>query len=139
MWPIKIALALALSAALVMTPSAWTMAPKESQAMPMDFSHVTSRAKAQALARRGELTKILYFPRRFGGENIPENTGYVPPGTQVALDFAYDRISGLIDLKSINRMVVEPKYRGRSVVPTAIVYICSGEGERTITMTINIW
>ena len=39
----------------------------------------------------------------------------------------------------INRMVVEPKYRGKSVVPSAIVYICSGEGEGKITMTINVW
>ncbi|WP_017669686.1 hypothetical protein [Blastomonas sp. AAP53] len=133
------ALALAMLAALAFALPAWTMAPKEAQAMEMDFSHVTSRAQAQALARRGELTKILYFPKRFGGENVKENTGYVPPGTQVALDFAHDRISGLIDLKSINRMIVEPKYRGKSVVPSAIVYICSGEGEGTITMTINIW
>lgn len=135
----KTALALAMLAALTIAPPAWTMAPKEAEVMEMDFSHVTSRAKAQALARRGDLTKILYFPKRFGGENVKENTGYVPPGTQMALDFAHDRISGLIDLKSIDRMVVEPQYRGKSVVPSAIVYICSGEGEATITMTINIW
>lgn len=135
----KTALALALSAASMNAPRAWTMAPGESQALEMDFSHVTSRAKAVALVKRGELVKVLHFPKRFGGPNVKENTGYVPPGTQVALDFAHDRISGLIELKSINRMVVEPQYRGKSVVPSAIVYICSGEGEETITMTINVW
>lgn len=135
----KIALALAIFATPMIPSPAWAMAPGESQAMEMDFSHVTSRAKAEALVKRGELVKVLHFPKRFGGPNVKENTGYVPPGTQVALDFAHDRISGLIELKSINRMVVEPQYRGKSVVPSAIVYICSGEGEGTITMTINVW
>ena len=107
--------------------------------MQMNFSQVTSRAKAEALVKRGDLMKILLFPKRFGGQKVKESTGYVPPGTQVALDFAHDRISGLIDLNAINRMVVEPQYRGKSIVPTAIVYICSSQGEGTITMTVNIW
>ncbi|WP_162892428.1 hypothetical protein [Blastomonas fulva] len=136
---IKIALALALSAASVMTPPAWTMAPKDSQAMPMDFSHVTSRAQAEALVKRGELVRIRFFPKRFGGRGDRENIGYVPPGALMMIDFANDRVSGLIDLKAIDRLVVEPKYRGKSIVPVQIVYICSGEGEATIDMTLNIW
>lgn len=107
--------------------------------MQKNFSQVTSRAKAEALVKRGDLMKILLFPKRFGGQKVKENTGYVPPGTQVALDLAHDRISGLIDLNAINRMVVEPQYRGKSIVPTAIVYICSSQGEGTITMTVKIW
>jgi hypothetical protein len=136
---IKIALALALSAASVMTPPAWTMAPKDSQAMPMDFSHVTSRAQAEALVKRGELVRIRFFPKRFGGRADRENIGYVPPGALMMIDFANDRVSGLIDLKAIDRLVVEPEYRGKSIVPVRIVYICSGEGEATIDMTLNIW
>lgn len=139
MGPIKTALALALSTASVTTQHAWTMAPKDSQAMPMDFSHVTSRAQAEALVKRGELVRIRFFPKRFGGRADRENIGYVPPGALMMIDFANDRVSGLIDLKAIDRLVVEPKYRGKSIVPVQIVYICSGEGEATIDMKMNIW
>ncbi len=107
--------------------------------MPMDFSHVTSRAQAEALVKRGDLVRIRFYPKRFGGRGDPENIGYVPPGALMMIDFANDRVSGLIDLKAIDRLVVEPKYRGKSIVPVQIVYICSGEGEATIDMTLNIW
>ncbi|WAC22466.1 hypothetical protein [Blastomonas sp. SL216] len=110
------------------------------KAMPMDFSHVTSREKAAALARRGELVKIRLLPKRFGGPDAPENTSYVPAGTEVALDFAHDRISGLVELKAIDRMTIKPEYRGKSKVPVAITYICHGAGDKPpITITVNIW
>lgn len=107
--------------------------------MQPDFSHVTSRAKAEALVKRGELVRIRLFPKRFGGPADKENIGYVPPGALMAIDFANDRVSGLIDLKAIDRMVVEPKFRGKSIVPVQIVYICSGQGEGTIEMKLDIW
>lgn len=135
---IKAALALALFAAPMIAAPAWTIAPK-SQAMQPDFSHVTSRAKAEALVKRGELVRIRLFPKRFGGPADKENIGYVPPGALMMIDFANDRVSGLVELKAIDRLVVEPKYRGRSIVPVQMVYICSGEGEATIDMTLNIW
>lgn len=139
MGAIKTACALAVSAVLVMTQPAWTMAPGESQAMRLNFSHVTSRAQAEALVKRGELVRIRLYPKRFGGRGDKENIGYVPPDAPMMIDFANDRVSGLIDLKAIDRLVVEPKYRGKSIVPVQIVYICSGMGEGTIEMTLNIW
>lgn len=139
MGPIKTVLSLAVSVGLVIFPPAWTMASGQREAMMEDFSHVTSRAKAEALMKRGELVKIRLYPQWFGGLGNIENITYVPPGALTLIDFANDRVSGLIDLKAIDRLVVEPKYRGKSIVPVQIVYICSGEGEGTIDMSLNIW
>lgn len=126
-----------LSASLLADANA--MAPG-AEAVPMDFSHVTSRAKADALVKRGELVKILLYPRRFGGPNDRYNIGYVPAGTEVALDFAHDRISGLIELKAIDRMTVKPEYRAKSKVLTAITYVCHDAADKPpITITIDIW
>ncbi len=128
-----------LATPMIVAQTAWTMAPEESQAMPMDFSHVTSRAQAEGLVKRGELVRIRFFPKRFGGRGDKENIGYVPPDALMMIDFANDRVSGLLELGAIDRLVVEPKYRGKSIVPVRIVYICSGKGEGTIDMTLNIW
>jgi len=106
----------------------------------MDFSHVSSRAKAEALVKRGELVKIWLYPKRFGGPNDRYNIGYVPAGTEVALNFAYDRISGLIELKAVDRMTVKPEYRGRSKVLSGITYVCHGAPDKPpITISIDIW
>lgn len=144
LWCARAGLTGLIAAAIVM-PSALTASATErpgrqdSGEREMDFSHVTSHAQAEALVRRGDLIRVRPFPKRFGGPATPENSVYVPAGTEVALDFAHDRISGLIDLKSIDRMVVKPRYRGKSVVPVAITYICKGKGKGSITMTIDIW
>ncbi len=98
-----------LVALLACTMQVCTAAPTpapNAEAKPMDFSHVTSRAQADALVKRGELVKIWLFPKRFGGPEVRENVGYVPAGTEVALDFAHDRISGLIELKAVDRMKI---------------------------------
>jgi hypothetical protein len=136
-------LSIALASAMLVPDTASGLvadaAPK-AEARPMDFSHVTSRALADALVKRGELVKIWLYPKRFGGPNDKYNIGYVPAGTEVALDFAHDRISGLIDLKAIDRMTVKPEYRGKSKVLTAITYVCHGAPDKPpITISIDIW
>lgn len=136
------AIALALSTAQLAGPRAEALEQRRrSGEREMDFSHVTSRARADELVKRGELVKIWMFPRRFGGPRERMNVGYVPAGTEVALNFAHDRISGLIELGSIDGMTIEPQYRGKSVVLSAITYICKstrpGTGE--IKISIDIW
>lgn len=133
--------AFALAAGLMLAPPAWTVAPKDPQAMQTDFSHVTSRAKAASLAKHGALVKIRYVPERFGGEDIRENTGYVPPGALNSLEDVYDRISKLVEHKHITGLVVDIDYRGKSVVPSRIVYIGKGgqTGLDTIKFDVEIW
>ncbi|MDM7958048.1 hypothetical protein [Blastomonas sp.] len=105
----------------------------------MDFSKVTSRAKAQALVARGELVKIRFVPERFGGPGDRENTGYVPPDALFALDFAHDRISGLIEIEGAISLVVDLDYRGKSIVPSRIVYIAKDKSEGSIELVVDIW
>lgn len=132
-------LASAMTGCPAASPLAAAGTPK-AEAKPMDFSHVTSRAKAEALVKRGELVRIWLYPKRFGGPNDRYNIGYVPAGTEVALNFAHDRISGLIELKAIDRMTVKPEYRGRSKVLSAITYVCHGAPDKPpITISIDIW
>lgn len=136
------AIALALSAALLVGPHAEALERRRGAGeREMDFSHVTSRAKADELVRRGELVKIWLFPRRFGGPKERMNVGYVPAGTEVALEFAHDRISGMIELGSIDGMTIKPQYRGKSVVLSAITYICTSKkpGMGDMNISIDIW
>jgi len=75
-----------------------------------DYSHVTSRQAAEAMVAKGELATILLFPAEFGGEDVPENMVYVPPGiselkarnTETLIRFFKD---GLID-----NITVTPEY-----------------------------
>ncbi|MFN3475347.1 MAG: hypothetical protein ACK4ZW_15000 [Blastomonas sp.] len=138
---LKTGWAIAFFVAVMIALPAWTMAPKGSQAMHMDFSKVTSRAKAEALVKRGDLVKIRFVPERFGGPDDIENTGYVPPGALFGLNFVYDRISGLIKIKSVTSLVVDLDYRGKSIVPSRIVYIGTGKrkGDAPIEFAVNIW
>jgi hypothetical protein len=132
-------LAAAAFAALMVATPAWSVVPSAPLDEQVDFSKVTSRAKAEALVKRGELVKIRFVPERFGGPGDIENTGYVPPGALYALNFAYDRISGLIKIKSITGLVVDLDYRGKSIVPSRIVYTGTGKGEDTIEFKVHIW
>ncbi|WP_316364378.1 hypothetical protein [Candidatus Thiodiazotropha sp. CDECU1] len=49
---------------------------------PHDFTNVDSREKAIKLVGEGKLVPLLLFPAEFGGEEIPQNTVYVPPETK---------------------------------------------------------
>lgn len=137
------ALRIALAAALLAFLAAWALhgtSSTGSEGRPMDFAHVTSRTQADELVKRGELVKIWLYPKRFGGPNDRYNIGYVPAGTERALDFAHDRISGLIELEAIDRMTVKPEYRGRSKVLSGITYVCHGAPDKPpITISIDIW
>lgn len=139
MQSLKTGLAAAAAAAWLIASPAWAMAPNAPLDQQMDFSKVTSRAKAEVLVKRGDLVKIRFVPERFGGPGNIENTGYVPPGALFALNFAYDRISRLIKIKSITGLVVDLDYRGKSIVPSRIVYTGTGKGEGTIEFKVNIW
>jgi hypothetical protein len=106
----------------------------------LDFSHVTSREKAEQLASEGKLFKILLFPAQFGGKDIPHNTVYVPPGIpeiKAKLDGTLVRYTeeGLI-----NKLKVEPAYKGNSFVPSKIAIKAShSEKQGSFNPTIEIW
>lgn len=106
----------------------------------LDFSHVDSREKAEAMAEKGELFRILLFPAEFGGQHVPPNTVYVPAGipeikdriTQTLITYVQD---GLID-----NLTVSPEYKGNSFVPSRIVMETSHSGKPgQFNPIIEIW
>ena len=84
-----------------------------------NFSSIASLEDAQDACQSGILTKMLLLPIEFGGEDIPENLVYVPPGVskrmKESVDFLMDSVrSGLSEIE------VRPEYRGLSFVPIKI-------------------
>jgi hypothetical protein len=96
---------------------------KKSRSAPPgpDYSHVDSKAKAQALVSKGELAEMYLLPAIFGGTDNPHNVVYVPA---FVLDVKYgidsNTIQPLAEQGKVKRYVATPKYQGRSVVPSAI-------------------
>jgi hypothetical protein len=103
-----------------------------------DFSAVDSREKAEELFRRGELAKLFMMPLEFGGDDIPENTLYVPPWV---VDQKAEIDNNVVRPLAMDGHAVEykvrPEYQGRSFIPIAIRIRVSNPGE--LDATINIW
>jgi len=103
-----------------------------------DFSAIDSRAKAEALSRRGELEKLFLIPIEFGGQDVPENVVFVPPfAAQAKAGLDSNVIKPLILDGKLTNYDVEPEYQGSSAIPIAITVHASDPG--TFTATIDIW
>ena len=103
-----------------------------------DFSEIDSLAKAEELLRRGELEKLFLFPLEFGGQDIPQNTLYVPVGI-AAIKSGVDNniISPLVADGKLTSYSAVPEYQGDSFIPIAIKIVASDPGE--FTTRINVW
>lgn len=87
-----------------------------------DFSSVTSREQALALVRQGRLVRILLFPAELGGEDRVENVSFVSPEAADALALVIGTLKRFTAEGLVNRMTVDPEYRGDSLVPARIVF-----------------
>ncbi|WP_368194484.1 hypothetical protein [Aeromonas sp. R2-2] len=106
----------------------------------MNFSHVDSREKAMALVQEGKLFKILLFPSEFGGEDIPQNSVYVPAGIPEIKDQIIGTLIRFVEQGFIDNMQVNPEYKGNSFVPSKIKIRTSHSGkEGEFNPTIEIW
>lgn len=106
----------------------------------MNFSHVDSREKAMALVQEGKLFKILLFPSEFGGEDIPQNSVYVPAGIPEIKDQITGTLIRFVEQGFIDTMQVNPEYKGNSFVPSKIKIRTSHSGkEGEFNPTIEIW
>ncbi len=86
-----------------------------------DFSHINSRAKAEAAVQRGELEKLLVLPLEFGGEDSPHNVLYVPCGVaDMKAGIDQNVITPLVRAGKVTNYEAIPEYRGKSFVPMAI-------------------
>lgn len=115
----------------------WFKKKSEIQEGP-DFSSIDSSQKVQELFSRGELEKLLLLPVEFGGEEIPQNTVYVPLGiAEIKLGMDNNIIGPLVSQGNITRYKATPEYQGRSFVPIAIHIHASDPGN--FKSTVEIW
>ena len=103
-----------------------------------DFTAVDSQAKAQELARLGQLQKVLLLPAEFGGEDVPPNCVFVPAWVaEKKAETDRNVIRPLAEAGKISRYSARPAYQDKSFVPNAITIEASDPG--SFTMTIAIW
>jgi hypothetical protein len=103
-----------------------------------DFSHVDSRAKAEALFDEGTLEKLYMMPLEYGGEDIPLNVLYVPIGVAaIKSGIDLNTIGPLAEAGTVSEYKAEPRYQGNSFVPSAIKITAWNPGQ--FSATINIW
>ena len=106
----------------------------------LDCSNVDSREKAVALAKEGKLHKILLFPAEFGGEDIPQNTVYVPAGIPEIKDKITGTLLRFTQEGLIDKLQVAPEYKGKSFIPSKINMKTSHSGKPgEFNPTIEIW
>ncbi|MBZ9556798.1 MULTISPECIES: hypothetical protein [unclassified Modicisalibacter] len=106
----------------------------------LDYSKVDSREKAMELAREGKLQKILLFPSELGGEDIPQNVVYVPPGISEIKDSITGTLFRFAKEGVIDSLQVNPEYKGVSVIPSRIHIKTSHSGKPgEFNPTIDIW
>lgn len=111
---------------------------KEAPASGPDYRHVDSRAKAEALSKRGELQKLLLLPSEFGGEDIPPNVVYVPPFA-AALKQRIDSntVAPMARNGQATQYSATPEYEGNSVIPSQIRISATNPGH--FEGTVAIW
>lgn len=127
-------LALLLLAAPAMLPG------QETGTMKPEFSQVTSKAAARRLVREGRLVRIHFFPRELGGPDGSHNIGYVPPEAADALALATRMIRGQLERGTVDHMVVEPEYKGASIVPSRIRMTArKGDEPGSFQTEVEIW
>jgi len=105
-----------------------------------DFSAVTSVAAAKKLVASGNLVEILVFPAELGGPRDKENIVYIPPAVVEGRAVAIRALQRMARDGSINKMEVEPDYRGDSIVPTRLrmtAWHTNGNGR--FEVEIEIW
>ena len=124
--------ALGINAAQASEPSMQTEKP--------DYSNVTSNEAVLKLASEGKLFKILLFPEEFGGKDVPANIVYVPAGIPEIKDQITGTLIRFFNEGLIDKLNVEPEYKGNSFVP-AKIHLKAGHSEKNggFEPTIDIW
>jgi hypothetical protein len=109
-------------------------------ASPPDFSAVTSRAIAYKLVSEGRLVEIALFPLELGGPDEPHNLSYITPEAAYVRALVIGTFGRFFDEDVIDRLEIEPEYKGPSVVPRRIRMDAhhSGQGG-SIGTVIDVW
>src|SRR5258708_5464412 len=107
---------------------------------PLNFPDVDSLEKSPALFSEGKLDGNIFFPLYFGGEAVPQNTLYVPPGIADIKRQMDAMIGGMVKEGQITQYVAEPEYKGNSFIPCKInIKAWHPEKQGGLNPSINIW
>lgn len=105
-----------------------------------DFSAIDSLEKAQALLSTGKLERMFLFPLEFGGQDIPRNVLYVPPGIAAIKQRIDSMIQDLVNQGQVTKYEAVPEYKGGSFIPNKIKISASHhEKGGGLNPVINIW
>ena len=108
--------------------------------MATEFSKVDSLDKVRALEAQGALVQILLFPAEFGGEATPQNIVYVPKEAADAKALITGTLVRFVKEDLIDQLVVEPIYKGNSIVPSRLVMKAShSTKEGKFNPTVEVW
>jgi hypothetical protein len=78
------------------------------------------------------------MPLKFGGQDIPVNTLYVPLGiADIKAEIDNNVIGPLVAEGKITKYTAKPEYQGKSFIPIAIEIIAPEPGQ--FSATIKIW
>jgi hypothetical protein len=103
-----------------------------------DFRSVDSLAKAQELARAGQLQKMLLLPLEFGGADIPPNAVFVPAWVvEKKKEIDTNMVQPLAAEGKVSTYNAAPQYQGKSFIPNAIRIEASNPG--SFNFAIAIW
>lgn len=134
LWRLASALAIAMPALAV------SALVHSSEMVRPDFSAVTSLAAAKALAAKGRLVEVLLFPAELGGQDLPENRVYITPEAAAAQRLMIGTLQRFVREGLINKMTVEPEYKGDSYIPSRIVmHATHSKKKGGFSPTIEIW
>jgi hypothetical protein len=104
------------------------------------FLPLISLAKAQRLFEVGRLEPLYLFPLEFGGQRIPQNIVYVPPGIAAIKEQIDSAIGEMVRQGMVCNYTAEPQYKGRSFIPSKIKIKTSQPNKPGgVDRTIDIW
>lgn len=133
-------LATTLSSFMLLAAATPADSQDKARVVAPDLSKVTSRSAAKALATKGVLTKILFFPAELGGEDVKENVGYITLEASADRERIIAKLSKLRSEGRIDNLTVVPEYKGLSFVPSKIVFRTAlGQKPGTFNPIIVIW
>jgi hypothetical protein len=103
-----------------------------------DFSHITSRERAEEAASSGDLVPMLLMPVEFGGPEEGLNIVFVPLWVRQQKErIDMGTILPLGEDGKITKYSANPAYKGDSFIPSSITIRAHDPGE--FTATIEIW
>jgi hypothetical protein len=105
-----------------------------------DFSAVTTKRAAQQLVREGRLVRISLFPTELGGPDNPANVSFITPEAAEVREMVIGTLGRYLEQDLIDRLNVQPDYRGDSIVPSRITMSASHSArEGSIDLEIDVW